>query len=465
KDTDDPSDDYWYFDIRVTNSSGGFWISTGDIETGAQMGVVKTMWPSEDPNYLSHPSYTFTVVDGNDPNCFQTITVDAPESCDKSCKLKINTSVGPCNDEDTRPLVSDDSFTVDVEILGSEGQAWTLLKKVNGIETPILTDTGDGVFSLGSFLGIEGGFLLEVVIDDVIDCRASEYIESPGTCSGCLSVETKNIVCDDKGTPDDPTDDCWSFDLTVFNTIGGTWTMTGDLSAVGKFFETQRITVCSQESINVSISDDNNIECLVTLSLTAPEACGPCTLKASYKTTKCDDGEVLKKFSISIDVEGPDCVKIQLDQKFVLIDLGIFSTDDPIVFSNLIPGGNYTYIITSCDENCPGEVLLKNVSCDEEGEGEKRSGASGKRSLIHSEKVESSVKVFPNPVTQFVNIQGEPTISYTARILDLTGKILVTTSFREETSVQLNMIQTGLYIIQVESMHGDISMHKILINK
>ncbi len=108
--------------------------------------------------------------------------------------------------------------------------------------------------------------------DGALKVTSSNCVEEP-PCD--LSTSIDNIQCHDNGTPNDPMDDTWSFELVVNNSGGGNaWEMQS-WNTSGEYGIPETI-----DNISISISDfiaDVRdvvfIDCNTTVSATAPPSC------------------------------------------------------------------------------------------------------------------------------------------------------------------------------------------------
>jgi hypothetical protein len=72
------------------------------------------------------------------------------------------------------------------------------------------------------------------------------------------------------------------------------------------------------------------------------------------------------------------------------------------------------------------------------------------------------VKLYPNPATDKLNIQTAGSESYSADVLDLSGKLIHTFEGTSNTAVDISSLAVGVYFIQVSTAEG-ISVHKLII--
>jgi len=78
--------------------------------------------------------------------------------------------------------------------------------------------------------------------------------------------------------------------------------------------------------------------------------------------------------------------------------------------------------------------------------------------LSLDENSKSSVKVFPNPTSDIVNLTTEFPVEE-IKIMDITGKLIHTST--NEQSVNLSSYNSGVYFLKV-TQNGKISTHKVI---
>ena len=76
----------------------------------------------------------------------------------------------------------------------------------------------------------------------------------------------------------------------------------------------------------------------------------------------------------------------------------------------------------------------------------------------------NSLHVFPNPVNEFININLKNNISSNYEILDVSGKVLLSDSFLNETQINTSNLQNGIYIIKVVNDFKSFSKRIKIIN-
>ena len=76
----------------------------------------------------------------------------------------------------------------------------------------------------------------------------------------------------------------------------------------------------------------------------------------------------------------------------------------------------------------------------------------------------SSLEIYPNPTNNLINIRQEKASSITIQVLDITGKILITTfSTNQLTTIDLSEFTNGIYLVKVTSGNS-ITVEKIIKN-
>lgn len=79
---------------------------------------------------------------------------------------------------------------------------------------------------------------------------------------------------------------------------------------------------------------------------------------------------------------------------------------------------------------------------------------------IDDEIVEIELKVFPNPFSDFIQIQGV-TSSHTYQIIDGSGRVLHEGKFNSDTTIELGDLSQGSYFLNIHSKNGLVSKHII----
>lgn len=283
----DPSDDLYYFDLTVTplNNVGVGWTTEGVVS--GTYNVSRRMGPYA----ISDGDISLVIEDLNDPSCNVTIDVEAPATCSDKCVIEIVSSSVECADNDTPSRPEDDVyfFTVVVNGVNSAGNIWVATDGENEY-----TGTYGEEAVLGPFSIAEGNVQLSITDFNDQECTSTVVVEAPETCSdACEIIETlvDNIECFDNNTSADPTDDTFTFEVTV-NALnpGGGWTASngqsgvyGEPTVLGPF-------PISGGEVFLQIEDNDKADCISSFSVQPPEPCSPdCLIDVEVVDVTCDD--------------------------------------------------------------------------------------------------------------------------------------------------------------------------------
>ncbi len=298
----DPSDDYFTFDLDPTgnNLGAGYTVSGANLTpTGGNYGAAITF--QTDPGTAGAGDLNLTITDDSDANCTFSFTVTDPGSCSTNCNISTSgLSNILCNDNGTPSDPADDYITFDLNPTGNNlGAGYT----VSGAN---LTPSGGNYGGNTSFQtdpGTAGAGDLNLTITDDSDnnCTLSFTVTDPGTCSntcGIISAGLSNIICNDNGSPDDPSDDYILFDLNpTGNNLGLSYTVSGTnvSPSIGAYggnttFQTDPGTAGAGD-LNLTITDDSDANCTLNFTVTDPGSCSTtCSLiSAGLSNILCND--------------------------------------------------------------------------------------------------------------------------------------------------------------------------------
>ncbi|MCB0631185.1 MAG: DUF11 domain-containing protein [Lewinella sp.] len=278
----DASDDIFYADIIIDgfNTSGnGFGING---VTG-QYGQVITVGPFP----IDEGDVSLEAVDLEDAACTVSVVLIAPETCSDECELFVEVSNIVCDDNGTPTIADDDQFTFDVRVTGfNHTSKWETSEGASGNYGEVVT--------LGPFL-IADGAISTLISDTGVDgCSVPVNVEAPSSCSDqcdIVSAGLQDIICDDNGTPTDPSDDTYTFTLTVTgNNVSDTWDSNLGVSGSYGTPVTFGPYPISEGDKTVSITDSGEAECRVEITVPAPETCSDqCAIEAEAYDVLCMD--------------------------------------------------------------------------------------------------------------------------------------------------------------------------------
>ncbi len=374
----DPTDDTFTFDLEVTgtNTSSG-WFANDINSSQGNYGIITNLGPYPILNGL----LTFDIIDNMDSSCQQQIEITPPNTCSPPCALDFSIDNILCNDNGTPNDPSDDTFSYELTVLAMNATGgWMANDPLNST----------GVYNVAVLMGpysIGGGDLAFTITDNnITDCKVNADVTAPMTCSGVaqcfISASQSNIICDDNGSPNNPSDDLYTFDLLVtgMNT-GSSWIADDPLTSTGDYGNTVTMGPYSIASgiLNISISDQDDMNCTSLLSITPPASCStPCTLSSIPTTVQPLCADDFGSTMIDIQGQNGNWVIEWSDPSFTGIELnnlspGVYSytiTDDGLCqdFGDIVIDDveAITAEVTTLDPNCPkddnGVIIIDNVS-------------------------------------------------------------------------------------------------------
>ncbi len=383
----DPSDDTFTFEVTVSGTNTGSNWTANSGESGAYN--TPTILG---PFLITDGVAQITITDDVTGTCSTTFSVNPPTECSDPCDISISSTMLSCDDNGTLTDPSDDFYnlTVITNVInpGSSGQYEVFINAVSvGIfnhgENAVTTWPADGTSPIVSVQDI-----------DFPDCNNNLQIGPLTDCADAciINAVASNIQCDDNGTGNDPSDDTFTFDMTVSgNAAGSTWTATGGFGGlydtpvtIGPFLITDGI-----QSFN--INDDTDGSCVTTLTVNPPVSCSdPCALSIVNIEINCDDNGTVTNPSddfyivnITSSVTSPG----SSNQYEVLVDAtsyGIFNHGD-IAMITLPADGTSPNItvqdidfngcsdnqqigpLTDCAAACIINASFDNIQCDDNG--------------------------------------------------------------------------------------------------
>jgi len=283
----DPTDDTFTFDVNVTGSNtGASWTANDPNSTTGAYGAAVSFGPYD----ISGGDLSFTITDIDDPACTDAVTVTAPATCSDLCDITAVASNILCNDNGTPTDPSDDTFTFDVTVTGSNTAAgWS------ADDPAATTGAYNTVVSFGPF-DISGGDLSFTITDDIDPaCTAAVTVTAPAPCSGTCSIANSvtNILCNDNGTPSDPSDDTFTFEVTVTGSnTGATWSADDPNSTTGAYGAVVSFGPydISSGDLSFTITDADDATCTSAVTVTAPMTCSDlCDITAVTSNILCND--------------------------------------------------------------------------------------------------------------------------------------------------------------------------------
>ncbi|MEL6986413.1 MAG: hypothetical protein AAGK97_01170, partial [Bacteroidota bacterium] len=266
----DPADDSFTFEINVSavNNAAG-WTANDPLSSNGNYGTNVVMGPYP----ISGGDLAFTITDFDDPACTFPIEVAAPEACSDLCVISAVSVLNIlCDDNGTPSDPTDDIFTFDVNVSGLNTSTWSAGDLSGELYGEVVT--------FGPFDIADGTQFFTIIDDNDPDCSFDIEVEPPETCSPeceITDVIIDLILCDDNGTPSDPTDDLFTFELEAigFNLAPFGWFATDPNATSGVY---NNITGMgpyriNQSPLNFRLVDLNNSTCFFNVEIDQQEPC------------------------------------------------------------------------------------------------------------------------------------------------------------------------------------------------
>ncbi len=178
----DPADDLYTFDIRVTglNISSG-WFIQGDPQLRTYNATHRI-----GPFLISGGDFNEDIFDSVDNNCLVNVTVEAPAACSEPCVLRVdNLLVNPCNDNGTGDDDTDDVFDISFSVSRVSGSV-NFYNVTDG--TTIYGPYTYGQTVTISNLSANGSTITLSVYDGINSGCTQTIVVSQPSCSSCTQT-------------------------------------------------------------------------------------------------------------------------------------------------------------------------------------------------------------------------------------------------------------------------------------
>ena len=289
-----PNDDTYTYVITVIGSGTGttYNISGDDTQTGLTYNVANGPFG---PFPITGGDLDIVITDNDDPNCTEDAEVEAPISCSDDCNLEEPIIVVNCDDNNTPDDPTDDTFTYSILVNGSNtGTGYN----ISGDDSQNGLTYGEFEGPFGPFDIADGDLVIQITDTDNEGCGLEDVlIAAPAPCSDDCTINTPivEVDCSDNGTPDDPSDDTYTFTLLVTgNNTGGTFDVGGELFIDDLPYGTVNGPfgpfLISQGDLELTIIDNDDTGCTRDFTVNAPNNCSPlCSILQPAIGTICDD--------------------------------------------------------------------------------------------------------------------------------------------------------------------------------
>ncbi len=278
----DPTDDTYTFLLTVSGGVGTWSVTPDTTLFAYDSAFVFGPFP------ISGGLKTLIVAESGDSTCTDTIAIVPPAPCSAvdTCTTPVTATVGAvtCNNNGTPNDATDDIFTFELTVTGGTG-TWSGLPDT--LDFPY-----DSTITFGPF-PISGGPITRLVTDNADSlCTDSVTVNPPAVCScqNPIVATFSDAVCNNNGTPNDATDDIFTFQLTV---TGGTGTWSALPDTLDFPFDST-ITFgpfpISGGPVTRFVTDNTDAFCVDTVAVAAPAVCSCQTpISATFSDLVCND--------------------------------------------------------------------------------------------------------------------------------------------------------------------------------
>ena len=204
---------------------------------------------------------------------------------DVTCALDVTTTAVTCDDNGTATDPADDTWTTTLLVAGNNSNFFV----VDGVNYPYGTEV-----TLGPFPIANGPITITAADSEFTCCAEVTTIDPPLSCSDGCAI-TSGIVlgtsCTDPGTPTDPSDDTFTFDMTIDGVnLGPGWG--NDEGSFGSYGEVVTYGPYNISAGNVAIrfTDTEHPDCIFNSVVQPPMACSnECELSMTTTNAVCND--------------------------------------------------------------------------------------------------------------------------------------------------------------------------------
>ncbi|MEZ4992557.1 MAG: T9SS type A sorting domain-containing protein, partial [Saprospiraceae bacterium] len=289
-----PNDDVWTIEFEVTGQgTGGTWNGTvGGLEINGNYNEVITAGPFA----ISNGAVNLLIIDADDPDCTDLITIEPPQTCSEECDIRLTQPQTPyCDDNGTDFDPDDDVYYVVLQASGFnlDPDGWTA--------TDNFGNSWEGdynvPFTFGPYSFEDGA--VTITYSDAGDggCQEVRTINPPDSrCSEACRIEVRveNIICDQNGTPYDNSDDQFIAIVTVSGSNEGSFWRSNDASTPTGQYGVSTIMgpfPISKGNVQLSFRDNADSQCSASVLLPAPDGgCSDeCLIDAIVTNIVCDN--------------------------------------------------------------------------------------------------------------------------------------------------------------------------------
>jgi len=395
----DETDDFYTLNFKVETNimvNNTFTISDGTNDLGSYQydETITLVFPA------LNQSLTITIQD-DITGCIVQQDLVTLQTCSSDCELQISLFEMECSSNNTPTDGSDDIYTFSLlvnAVNGSSNNTYDVL-----IDNVLLNSFAYGMNAEFSLPADSSTPIITVVDSEDMACQIIQSIDPLTPCSDdCLiSAMVDDIFCDDQGTAGDPSDDTFSFDLSVTG-INTASSWSSDLAGVsGNYNLTENFGsfLISEGDILLSVFYNDDPSCSIMLSIQAPLSCTTCdtdldagnpqTTEAGWYFLTGDFGPnctAIDSILVSEDMEAPNAEinividKLDCEQEEINLNGNNSSTGPEFIYEWTGPGivegifgleptinlpGDYELMVTNTINGCTDSASINVESSTE----------------------------------------------------------------------------------------------------
>ncbi len=275
----DPSDDFYTITISASAVNG----STNNTYNVLIDGVLQFNYTYETQESFTLPadgsSPIITIVDNEDAQCQNNMTIGPLNSCSSECVLDYMIENIICDNLGTENDALDDEFYFDLIVTGvNNGVSWY---EENNSFSADYNET----ITLGPYLIADGNLVLNLIDIDNSDCSIDLLVEAPASCSSPCEIVLNSLTvgpCQDNNTGNITTDDVFDLEFEIVVNLGTTNQFQIEIDGVqyGPFMYGSVITIpnlpADGNTYTASVVDITFGQCTTSFEYTAPVPCSSC---------------------------------------------------------------------------------------------------------------------------------------------------------------------------------------------
>ncbi|MCB9327055.1 MAG: T9SS type A sorting domain-containing protein, partial [Lewinellaceae bacterium] len=271
----DQTDDVFYFTLIIVDSLGNqgpTWHTEGlSTETSGVYSFENVV--TFGPFLISNGPANFDIISDLTDDCPMVVFITPPVTC--SCGLTAEIGEVDCLD--------DGSFTVSLTIDDGPSNGW--FAEVGG------QSVGFGFYGTTQTFGpFTGETTIEIYDFGNENCSEFVVIDPADYCTECNIWPTiTNVTCQDNGTPFNPDDDYYTFDLMITGGTGSGW---NSVIGSGDYGVTYTFTSGNSANMNFNVYDNEDPNCAMSVFVQSPAPCEPepCVIESIVVTdVVCND--------------------------------------------------------------------------------------------------------------------------------------------------------------------------------